>query len=73
MTQYSETGMAGDAAISTKISKEAINELPLAHWQGTVEVIATAAAAVAAVQQCRREQLLGFDTETRPAFRKGHG
>lgn len=71
MTQLSETVMTGDAANSKKISKEAINELPLAHWQGPVQVIATAEEAVAAVRQCQCEQLLGFDTETRPAFRKG--
>ena len=71
MTQYNETATVGDAASSTKISKEAINELPLGHWQGPVHLIATAEEAVAAAQRCHREQLLGFDTETRPAFRKG--
>lgn len=72
MAEYSEARMIGGGAItSKKISKEAINELPLAHWQGPVHLIATAEAAVAAAQRCRREQLLGFDTETRPAFRKG--
>lgn len=69
--QYNETAMTGNAVSSQKISKEAINELPLAHWQGPVHVIATAEEAVAAAQRCRREHLLGFDTETRPAFRKG--
>ena len=71
MTQFRETEMTGNAIISNKISKEAINELPLAHWQGKVQVIATAEEAAAAAQQCSRAHLLGFDTETRPAFRKG--
>lgn len=71
MTEYSKTGMIGSAITAKKISKEAINELPLAHWQGKVQVIATAEEAAAVAQQCSREHLLGFDTETRPAFRKG--
>lgn len=71
MTQSSTTGMTGDDAQSKKISKEAINDLPLARWQGPVRVIATAEEARLAAQQCHSEHLLGFDTETRPAFRKG--
>jgi len=72
MTEYSETGTSGGGAITTKkISNEAINALPLAHWQGPVHLIATAKEAAAAAQRCSREQLLGFDTETRPAFHKG--
>lgn len=71
MTQSSTTGMTGDDAQSKKISKEAINDLPLARWQGPVRVIATAEEARLAAQQCQSEHLLGFDTETRPAFRKG--
>ena len=71
MTQSSITGITGDAAQSKKISKEAINDLPLARWQGSVRVITTAEEARLAAQQCQSEHLLGFDTETRPAFRKG--
>lgn len=64
--------MISEGAISgKKISKEAINDLPLASWQGPINLIATAAAAEAAAVHCGREQLLGFDTETRPAFHKG--
>ena len=72
MTEYSETGMIGSGAITTKrLSKEDINALPLAYWQGPVHLIATAEEAAAVAQRCSREQLLGFDTETRPAFHKG--
>lgn len=54
-----------------RISKEAINLLPLTSWQGPIHLVADHAAAALAVERLGRENLLGFDTETRPAFRKG--
>ncbi|MGE4558888.1 MAG: 3'-5' exonuclease [Desulfobulbus sp.] len=54
-----------------KISKEAINELPLAKWQGPVLLVRTIAEAKEAAALLNGETVLGFDTETRPAFKKG--
>lgn len=54
-----------------KISKEAINELPLAKWQGPVLLVQTMAEAKEAATRLNGETALGFDTETRPAFKKG--
>lgn len=54
-----------------RISKEAINELPLAKWEGPVRVVRTPEEVGAAVECLQQSDLLGFDTETRPAFRKG--
>ncbi len=54
-----------------KISKEEIGELPLGNWRGETVLITDEPAAQAAVAAMRREKVLGFDTESRPAFRKG--
>ncbi len=52
-------------------SPEEINSLPIFRYDGPVEVVSTPAAAASAVERLSREAQLGFDTETRPAFRKG--
>ncbi len=54
-----------------KISKEDINKLPLAKFGGTIHLITTPSAAEQAVKRLSRESILGFDTESRPSFRKG--
>ncbi len=54
-----------------RIDKAAINELPLVSWDGPVLLLETEAAMAAAADTLMGEELLGFDTETRPAFRKG--
>jgi ribonuclease D len=54
-----------------RITKDEINACPLVRWNGPVQVIGTAEALAGAVERLAAERLLGFDTETRPAFRKG--
>ena len=53
------------------ISKEEVNRLPLIRYHGKVEVVATCKDVATALKSIRQEKLLGFDTETRPTFRKG--
>jgi len=53
------------------ISKKEISALPLKHYAGSIHVIDSDAKMRAAVQALGREKVLGFDTETRPAFKKG--
>lgn len=53
------------------ISKAEINELPMRQYDGPIRLCRTPEEAEAAVEQLKKESLLGFDTETRPAFRKG--
>jgi ribonuclease D len=53
------------------ISPEEINRLPLARCDGPVHLIVSDAQAEAAVERLRHEMVLGFDTESRAAFRKG--
>ncbi len=53
------------------ITKSEINTLPLHSWSGPIELIETETDARMAAAACAREKTLGFDTETRAAFRKG--
>jgi hypothetical protein len=53
------------------IGKEEIASLPLRRYDGEVRVVNTAEALAEAMLDIRRERVVGFDTETRPAFQKG--
>jgi ribonuclease D len=57
--------------IKARVSKEEINLLPLGRWEGPVRLVRAAAEAEAAAACLAQATVLGFDTETRPAFRKG--
>ncbi len=54
-----------------RLSAEAINEMPLCHYEGAVSVIRTLNDWKAALEDIENDRILGFDTETRPTFRKG--
>ncbi len=54
-----------------KLSKDEINELPLRRYEGQIVLVNHDHQAPAAVEALMQETTLGFDTETRPAFRKG--
>ncbi|MBE0627126.1 MAG: 3'-5' exonuclease domain-containing protein 2 [Burkholderiales bacterium] len=45
--------------------------LPIRRYEGEVCLVTTPADLERAVEDLRREDVVGFDTETRPAFRKG--
>jgi len=53
------------------ITKSEINELPMRGYDGPIRLIRTPEDAEQTFQCLEKETLLGFDTETRPAFRKG--
>ncbi|MDR0533058.1 MAG: 3'-5' exonuclease domain-containing protein 2 [Verrucomicrobiales bacterium] len=53
------------------ISKEEIQALPLAQYTGPIHVIAPGQSCIEACRVLADEEIIGFDTETRPAFRKG--
>lgn len=54
-----------------KLSKQEINALPLIAWDGPIEVLNTIEAMEAVTAELLSESHLGFDTETRPTFKKG--
>ena len=53
------------------LSREEINQLPIDRYHGPVAVINDPAKVETACRALKRERVLGFDTETRPSFRKG--
>src|ERR1043166_3530938 len=55
----------------TSISREELAGLPIRRYEGDVRLAETAQALADAPAALRRETVLGFTTETRPAFRKG--
>ncbi len=57
--------------ITVSISKEQLALLPMASFLGKVEVIDRPELAEAAVESLWESDVIGFDTETRPSFRKG--
>ncbi|WP_430809762.1 MULTISPECIES: 3'-5' exonuclease [unclassified Carboxylicivirga] len=53
------------------ITKEALSQLPLKHFEGAVDVVEDAAAIDACVKELEQHTCIGFDTETKPSFQKG--
>ena len=69
--RHSNSESCGDTATPEQISKEDINSLPLGRWEGPCHLVRTVEEVRGAVKSLSQVSLLGFDTETRPAFRKG--
>lgn len=63
--------MSNDSPYPERITKEAVNALPLKRFRGPIELVRTQEQLLQAVEALKGEAVLGFDTETRPAFRKG--
>ena len=55
----------------SSISHEEIGNLPLKAYSGKVELIRNADDLPAVMAEVGRHEVVGFDTETRPSFRKG--
>lgn len=63
----------GEPKSMLRIEKDFISSLPLMQYEGKIVLVEDEKAAKRAVRQLSREKILGFDTETRPSFRKGAG
>jgi len=53
------------------ISREDLANLPIRRFEGTVSMVATLKDLERARADIRQERVVGFDTETRPSFKKG--
>jgi len=53
------------------ISREEMAALPIRRYEGEICVVATPQQLARALADIRQESVVGFDTETRPAFTKG--
>jgi len=57
--------------IARAISREDMAKLPIRRYEGKVRLVATPENLEEARSDLRQESIVGLDTETRPAFRKG--
>jgi hypothetical protein len=64
-------GASPEKMIPRLISKEELAALPIRRYDGDVNLVTSAAELERAMEDIRAEGITGFDTETRPAFRKG--
>lgn len=53
------------------ISKEAVAEMPVMSFPGAITLVDSTSLAYQALRALSKEQIVGFDTETRPSFKKG--
>lgn len=58
-------------AAAFSMTKEQINELPAGGFEGAIHLIYTEKRAEEAAKRLLRHDILGFDTETKPVFKKG--
>ncbi len=54
-----------------EIAKEEINKLDVHQFEGKITIVDNAKAANKAIKEISKYEILGFDTETKPAFKKG--
>lgn len=60
-----------NASLQRKLSAHDINALEIRAYEGRLEIVRSQKHMLSAVRKLKKERLLGFDTETRPAFEKG--
>lgn len=63
--------MSMDRPALKEISREALAALPVRRYEGDVLLILSPGELDVAMADLRAERVIGWDTETRPAFRKG--
>lgn len=67
-TKKSSSGLEG---FEVTISKQQMNSLPPEVFKGEIVVIDSEDGVDSALEELRKAPLVGFDTETKPAFQKG--
>ena len=71
MNESEESHTSNESSFPAKISKEDINALPIYRYEGPIHLINTEDQVLAALESLRSEPIIGFDTETRPVFKRG--
>ena len=56
---------------SSNITNDEINELELIQFEGEIKIITSLEEQEIASEELKKEKIIGFDTETRPSFKKG--
>jgi ribonuclease D len=57
--------------LKKSISNEDMAELPLSFFEGAIHVVEDLEGVTSAIKYLANQTIIGFDTETRPAFKKG--
>lgn len=63
--------MSTDSGYIISISKEQLAELPVTSYSGKIQLVDNPSALHAAMRYINKQKMVGFDTETKPSFRKG--
>ena len=59
--------------LGRSVSRDEVNRLPIRRYAGSIRLVTTATDLGEAMQDLLQDGVVGFDTETRPAFRPGEG
>ncbi len=70
-TKISSKPAKAEPEYAIALAREDINALPISRYDGGVTLVRGEDGCAEACDRLRREAVLGFDTETRPSFRKG--
>lgn len=54
------------------ITRQELDELPLKAFEGEIAVVDQISKLESAVNYLSKEKMIGFDTETKPSFKRGH-
>ena len=65
------TGLIKNRRFPERLTKEHIKTLPVSSFEGKIHLITENNNVIDAIKTLRKHPVLGFDTETRPVFRKG--
>lgn len=71
MSQADDIDLPEESPFPARISKEDINALPIYRYEGPIHLINRDDQVDAALESLRSEPIIGFDTETRPVFKRG--
>lgn len=63
--------LSGRDNYAVSITKEELATLPLERYEGKIIVVASEESAAEAVAELEKAGIVGFDTETKPSFKKG--
>lgn len=69
--EHVEPGTPPSNPLARRLSREEINDLDAVVYEGPIHLVASHRHMLKSVRALKRERLLGFDTETRPSFKKG--
>ncbi len=63
-------GIENNSPFQERIDKLAINDFPLIEFKGTIHLVNSQESAAKIIPKLMKETVLGFDTESKPSFRR---